>query len=565
MGKISRTYDLTVIGGGPAGATLAAITKKYNPSKRILLLEREKFPRHHIGESLLPAIVPILKEMGVFSKIENAGFLKKGGAVYSWGRNRRPWSVPFGDSGRKDPDDWRSFPFAWQVHRPTYDKILLEHAREMGVEVLETCQASDFVRMPNGPGRLNVRSVSTNKFQSVDTELLADCSGQKGFLARYLPIRKMHRRLSNLALYAYFKCNPFSTSLAGTQQLSRIAINAVEGGWIWYIPISSETVSVGFVCKRENFQGRTIAEPLKFYEKKVMSSPRVKAALRGAERIRDVDGTGRDFFIAQDYSYENRIASGPGWVAAGDAAYFVDPIISTGVFMAQMTGLRAAYTINSQWGSSKKSHHQRYWADYNAFVRRLSGAFFEMALYWYGEERSTRRWCALARELTRGGSSGLEDFVRLTTGSSSYQSAISPDPVVEAELELTFNAVRRSQGGARAPSTPSRRWDVRDHWRPRLNYKYRTAPSTVMQQGRGILSPVMTIQFNGLSPKKSSHLNPIRTISPESFRALSLVDGRRSVGEIVRNMISNEGLSEGSARFIVNNLLQDLSAGGCVL
>src|SRR5688572_6955382 len=127
--------DLLIVGGGPAGATLGTLVKKYNPSARVVIAEMERFPRHHIGESLLPAVPPILREMGVFEKVDTAGFPKKLGGSYVWGATRKPWIVDFADltfeqqlaMGWKPSDP---LAYCWQVHRSRYDQILLEHARE---------------------------------------------------------------------------------------------------------------------------------------------------------------------------------------------------------------------------------------------------------------------------------------------------------------------------------------------------------------------------------------------------------------------------------------------------
>ena len=131
-------YDLIIVGGGPAGSTLGTLVRKYNPSSKVLILDRARFPRHHVGESLLPSSVPVLKEMGAFEKVDRAGFPRKVGVTYIWGENREPWNADFStlpvetffERNQVPPGD---LPFAWQILRSKYDSILLDHARSVGV------------------------------------------------------------------------------------------------------------------------------------------------------------------------------------------------------------------------------------------------------------------------------------------------------------------------------------------------------------------------------------------------------------------------------------------------
>ncbi len=139
-------YDVVVVGGGPAGSTTAALTRRYAPHLRILLLERAHFPRHHVGESLLAGASPVLEEMGAYDKVARAGFLEKLGATFIWGHGRAPWGFEFDDLiSQLVAQGWRLpqlYTRAWQVRRAEYDQLLLEHAASLGVEVRQGAQVT---------------------------------------------------------------------------------------------------------------------------------------------------------------------------------------------------------------------------------------------------------------------------------------------------------------------------------------------------------------------------------------------------------------------------------------
>jgi flavin-dependent dehydrogenase len=553
-------WDLVIIGGGPAGSTLASVIKRYHPKKRVLIVEREKFPRHHIGESMLPYMIPALKEMGVYEKIENAGFTRKGGGVYVWGVDRNPWEIVFGGE-----NDKRSYPYGWQVERARYDQILLEHARECGARVLEETSALEYEPSVSGrPGRLRIKGKGEPVW--LETEFVADCSGQAGFLSRYFKVRKLHKQLSNLAVYGYYRCDPFRNKLAGTHESSRIVTEAVEDGWLWYIPLSKDLVSVGFVGKKSALSTGIKKDLKELFESRLKMSASMSAALAGAERVKGVDGGDRELFVIQDYTYLNEAAHGPGWLAAGDAAYFVDPIISTGVFMAHMTGLRAAYNLNMHWRTTDAASRKAMWKDYDLFVQRLSGVFVQMALFWYGAERSTADWCSLAQRLTPDrvsrGESGLQTFIALVSGTSPYEEAITPEEGIKAEAELTREVLNRLRGRS-GEDAPRDRGRSPDGWKPRLLARFRLEPGFRMKPGTGELVPCISARFPG-KDRSFAGLEPGIVVSPEAVTVLEEVERGLSADEIVEVVIRRYGASKPKAMFIVNNFLQDLAEGGLI-
>ncbi|HVA66297.1 MAG TPA: tryptophan 7-halogenase [Elusimicrobiota bacterium] len=340
MQKIQRQYDLLIIGGGPAGATLGTLVKKYNPSVRVAIVEMEDFPRHHVGESLLPAVPPILREMGVFEEIAGAGFPKKLGGTYVWGRSRAPWTADFEGLTPEQRlgmswDKLDSAAYSWQVRRAKYDHILLEHARKCGVEIIRGRAES----VLESGGRIAGAKVALAGGPDVEisSHLSADCSGQRGFLSKFRAIREFDERLQNVAMYAYFRGAPWRTKFIGHPDKTRIFICSVSRGWFWYIPIGEDIVSVGLVTTGEHLRENRIKDLRAFFAREIKACPEIGQLLASAEWVGDFDSTGKDFFTAKDWSYLCRQAAGPGWLAAGDAAVFVDPVFSSGVTIAHLS------------------------------------------------------------------------------------------------------------------------------------------------------------------------------------------------------------------------------------
>ena len=180
---------ITIIGGGPAGSTAATMLAKQGYS--VDLFEREKFPREHIGESLLPASLPILEELGVSKQIEDAGFLKKYGATMVWGSDREPWSWYFAETNK-------TYPHSYQVSRPIFDKILLDNAKLHGVNVYEGTNVN-LVNFTNGSVS-NIEIEKDSQKKSIDVEYLIDASGQHCLLGQYLQTREWDTSFQNLSV-----------------------------------------------------------------------------------------------------------------------------------------------------------------------------------------------------------------------------------------------------------------------------------------------------------------------------------------------------------------------------
>lgn len=339
--------DVAIIGGGPAGSTTASLLRKYDPTLKVVILEREKFPRDHVGESQLPAIMRILDEMGVWDKVEAADFPVKIGGTYRWGRTDELWDFEF-IPGEKYEDPPRPAKFegqrtvtAWQVDRPIYDQILLDHAASMGTTVLEETQVRK-VRL-DGDRVLGFELESVNKDNPtvpegtvLEADYYVDCSGETGIIRRSMGIEiEAPTKLRNLAFWDYWTDAEWAVTIGNGG--TRIQIMSLGWGWMWCIPISKTKSSIGLVVPGEYFKnsGKTSEE---LYMEAMRTEPLISHLTRNATR----EGRIR---AMKDWNFLAERLAGENWLMAGDSCGFADPILSAGMTLAHTSGRKAAYTI----------------------------------------------------------------------------------------------------------------------------------------------------------------------------------------------------------------------------
>jgi len=323
-----ESTQILVMGGGPAGSTAAGLLAKQG--FQVTLVERERFPRYHIGESILPSCRPILELLGVWDKVEAHGFQPKGGAFFFWGDEE--WEVRF--NGMGDATN------AWQVVRSEFDELLLNHARELGVEVFEGINVRE-VEFENG------RPVAArwSETKSPDTggritfDYVIDASGRGGVLAaKQFKNRNFHDIFKNVAAWTYWKdAKPLPKGPEGA-----IGVASMPDGWFWIIPLHDGTTSVGLVTGRDNFNAKRaeLGSVQAVYEQALANCPIALETVQGAERM-------ADFKVEQDYSYAAEKFNGPGFLLSGDAACFLDPLLSTGVHLATYSAMLGAAAISS--------------------------------------------------------------------------------------------------------------------------------------------------------------------------------------------------------------------------
>ncbi len=428
-----KPYDIIIIGGGPAGSTTATLTRRYAPHLRILLLEKARFPRHHVGESLLAGASPVLQEMEAYDMVERAGFLEKLGATYVWGQNRQPWGFEFdavvsqlAAQGKTLP---KIFTKAWQVKRAEYDHLLLKHAAASGVEVRQGARVTRVLRQGSGGRVSGVEYSDESGLHTVQSAWVVDCSGQSALLANELKLREYDQQMNNYALFGYWKGARWLHSYIGHPELTRICILTTPRGWIWYIPLSRDIMSVGLVTHRQTLKSMA-GGPEKLYREEIAACPEIQGLLDKAYLVRLTPDQKREVCAIQDWSYTSRQISGPGWAMVGDAAGFADPILSSGVMLAHELGQKAAYTLVSTFSAASDEQIAAYWQFYAETYRTYLRAYRDMASFWYSNNFSLENWFWQARRtLARSGSefnlSEREAFNRLSAGYATRAESLS--------------------------------------------------------------------------------------------------------------------------------------------
>jgi flavin-dependent dehydrogenase len=327
MTKSLFDFDFAVAGGGPAGSSAAIALGQRGHS--VVLFEREIFPRFHIGESLLSTANDAFAALGVTKRIEAACFPAKWGArLYTHdGRARR--YVDFGNA-------WEvTRPQTYQVCRQEFDRILLERAREVGVDVREGCNvtACEFAQ---DAAILDVTSRTEPVSCRIRVRALVDATGRGGLIARKFNLRTDEPRLANIAIFSHYTNVP---RLEGPRPDDIRLIARNDAGWFWLIPISKELTSVGVVLPKALYRRLENGSPEETLNRTIADTPIVAGLMREARREWPVR-------VEKDFSYSASIYAGHRWILAGDAGSFLDPVFSTGVSIAMESGIEAANELD---------------------------------------------------------------------------------------------------------------------------------------------------------------------------------------------------------------------------
>jgi halogenation protein CepH len=399
----SQTFDVIVVGGGPAGSTVASFIAM--DGNKVLLLEREKFPRHQIGESLLPATINgICVMLGVSEELAKANFTHKLGGTYRWGRHPTPWSFTFGPSSMIPG----SQAFAYQVERMKFDHILLNNARKKGVDVREQHIVTEV--LPEGGRIAGVRFTDDQGARkTARARYVIDASGNTTTLSRTVGERIYSKFFQNVALYCYFE----NGKRLPPPNSGNILSEAFSEGWCWYIPLSSTLTSVGAVVAREHAE-RLKEGPDSAMQHFIASTSMVKDFLSQASRV--TEGPYGQYRIRKDYSYCNTRFWIPGALLVGDAACFVDPVFSSGVHLATYSALLAARSVNTclrgEVGEEKSFNEfeQRY--------RREFSNFYQFLVAFYDMDKDMDSYFWSARKVLNTEERANDSFIRLVSGTS---------------------------------------------------------------------------------------------------------------------------------------------------
>jgi flavin-dependent dehydrogenase len=362
------SYDVVIIGGGPGGATTGGILAQ--AGKKVLICERTKFPRFHIGESLIPETYWTLKRLGMLPKMRNSHFIKKYSVqfVNASGKESQPFYFD-----EMNPHECSQ---TWQVVRSEFDQMMLENARELGAEVWEQTNVIDVLTEPAANDFLPrltgiIAQREGGQPQQINAKVVVDATGTNAMLSKKWNIRKGDPKLRKAAVFAHYKNAQRDPGKNGGATLV-LAIPEHEG-WFWYIPLHDDIMSVGAVGDLD-YMITTRQSPEETLAEEIAKTPAMAKRLENATRVSPVR-------VIQDYSYRASRCAGEGWVLVGDAFGFLDPMYSSGVFIALKSGECAADTIIEAFDKNDFSAVQlSKWGDYLSggmqSIRRLVYCYY---------------------------------------------------------------------------------------------------------------------------------------------------------------------------------------------
>ncbi|MCX7512660.1 NAD(P)/FAD-dependent oxidoreductase [Frateuria hangzhouensis] len=316
--------DVAVIGGGPAGSTAAALLARRG--YRVIALEKERHPRFHIGESLLPMNLPILERLGVLEKVHAISVFKAGADFEA--ANERGYNVfSFGRALGDSP------PHSYQVWRQDFDKLLYDHARACGADAREGQQVVAVEQHGPRQTRLDVKGDDGRRY-TIDAHYVIDATGREALLSTRKKLKRRNRQHQSAALFSRFR----NAAHRAGEDAGNVSIYRFEHGWMWMIPLPDGSMSVGAVCWPDYLKRRR-GDLRAFLLDTLRQNAALWRRLEGAELVDEVRAAG-------NYSYDSAQMAGPGWILVGDAFAFLDPVFSSGVFLAMDSAERAVEVVD---------------------------------------------------------------------------------------------------------------------------------------------------------------------------------------------------------------------------
>jgi flavin-dependent dehydrogenase len=315
------TYDVLIIGGGPAGSCAAAILAEYG--HRVLILEREKFPRYHIGESLIPFTFGPLERIGMIPKMKASHFVKKYSVTFVQPDGRR--SQPFYFFTRYDRETVAQ---TWQVLRSEFDQMLLDNAREKGAEVREETNVEQLLMEDGKVVGVHAIDRKTQRAFEVRAPITLDCSGKEAFTSNLHGWRMRDPYLNKIAVWTYYQGSKRGEGIdEGDTTVGYIP----DKGWFWHIPQHNSMTSVGIVAEGKDLTRGGVKNPRDIFNRELEENLWIK------DRLSLGQSTG-EYFITSEYSRHSRYCAAPGLLLVGDAFAFLDPVFSSGVMLALKSG-----------------------------------------------------------------------------------------------------------------------------------------------------------------------------------------------------------------------------------
>jgi flavin-dependent halogenase len=550
-------WDVVVVGGGPAGSTTAGYLARLG--HRTLLLERSQFPRHRIGESLLPSMMPVLEDFGLVEECRQAGFVEKTGATFIWGKTREPWDINFGDT------PFLPASFAFHVERSVFDQILLDSAIRGGVEVRLNATVLNATQEDARVTGLVYRDNETGETRTVQSKFVVDASGSASVIGRRITTRRYDDQMRQIALYNYFR----NVRGATDYRRQNIIVESCPKGWFWFIPMNSERLgeaSLGLVTGKE-FEAEIREKGTeRFYLDGLAQAPFVKELIGDhAERLDEMH-------VVRDWAYSCDETAGPGYYLSGDAAAFLDPLLSTGVSLAMLSGYSASVCIHSTLENPSmeapaadfyaRNYRQMYEVtrDFLHYYYAGNATAYPNELFW-----EARRMLKFDENV--GAKQAFSFFINTIPG--------NPHPALDRQIPLfhqfmrnldhSVNEVQTSPGISRIVSGSFRKADtLHDEDVPIVNGTLE-AYWRIDRKGH-TLEPIRGVTFDRERPVFSSTSSWLlgRNIAPldeRSCELLALMDGERPWSSVVARFSEETGLpiTEGrtAAAAIVSPLLTD--------
>ncbi len=361
---MNEVYDVAIIGGGPAGSIAGALLAR--AGRRVVVLERDKFPRFHIGESLLPFSMQAFTRLGLHEKFARAGFMEKFGGEMYGACSEEGVKFYFEDGFRSQTD--RSY----QVTRADFDKLLLDHAAESGAEVREETSVDD-VTFSEEEVTLTLSSKGELAPRvQIRARYLIDASGRNSILSARFKLKKNYEHLQKISIFAHYDGMERAEGRDGT--LTRMV--RASDRWFWVIPLSATRTSVGVVLDGAVFKESRLS-PEEFLEEALAEQPLLAQRMRQAERVTPVR-------TAADFSYRSTRLTGDRWMLAGDAAGFIDPVFSSGVFLAVLAGEQAADILHEVLDHPKRA--RKLFPRYTRNINKAMDVYLRFVDAWYSKE-----------------------------------------------------------------------------------------------------------------------------------------------------------------------------------